>query len=85
MAAHRQVYDSSHLLVNCQEPNQLRNPMLSIRVWATFTFLKVVHGTEIIDMNYFLFWGVVVQYIDEESSKSAEGRKNVNMLNKNAF
>ena len=37
MAASRCVYDSRHLQANCQEPDQLRNPMLGNRVWATFT------------------------------------------------
>jgi len=44
MAAYRQVYDSCHLQANCQEPknrDQLRNPTLGSRVWATFTFLPL--------------------------------------------
>ena len=35
MAAYRLVYDSHHL----QARDQLRNPTLGNRVWATFTFL----------------------------------------------
>jgi len=36
MAAYRRVYDSRHLQADCQD--QLPNPMLGKRVWATFTF-----------------------------------------------
>ena len=36
MAAYRQVYDSRHLQADCQEWDQLRNPTLGNRVWATF-------------------------------------------------
>jgi len=36
MAAYRRVYDSRHLQADCQEHwNQLRNPTLGSRVWAT--------------------------------------------------
>ena len=35
MAAYRRVYDSRHL-----QADQLRNPTLGSRVWATFTFLQ---------------------------------------------
>ena len=38
MAAYRRVYDSCHLRAECQERDQLRNPMLGNRVWASFTF-----------------------------------------------
>ena len=38
MAAFRQVYDSGHLQADCQERDQLRDPTLGNRVWATFTF-----------------------------------------------
>ena len=38
MAAYRRVYDSRHLQADCKNRHQLRNPTLSIRVWATFTF-----------------------------------------------
>ena len=36
MAAYRRVYDSRHLQADCQERDQLRNPTLGNRVWATF-------------------------------------------------
>jgi len=40
MAAYRRVYDSRHLQADCEEPrDQLRNPTLGNRVWATFAFL----------------------------------------------
>jgi len=42
MAAYRWVYDSRHLQADCQEPDQLRNPTLGNRVWATFTFFAPV-------------------------------------------
>jgi len=32
------VYDSRHPQADCQNRDQLRNPMLSNRVWATFAF-----------------------------------------------
>ena len=38
MAAYRRVCDSRHLQADCQEPDQLQNPTLGNRVWATFTF-----------------------------------------------
>ena len=37
MAAYRRVYDSRHL----QNRDQLRNPTLGNRVWATFTFFTI--------------------------------------------
>jgi len=40
MAAYRQVYDSRHLQVTAKNRDQLRNPTLDNRVWATFTFLS---------------------------------------------
>ena len=46
MAAYRRVYDSRHLQADCQENrDQLRNPTLGNRVWATFTFFRP-HETE---------------------------------------
>ena len=42
MAAYRRVYDSRHLQADCQEPDQLRKPMLCSRVWATVTFLLTI-------------------------------------------
>jgi len=39
MEAYRRVYDLCHLQADWQEPDQLRNPTLGNRVWATFTFL----------------------------------------------
>jgi len=39
LAAYRRVYDSRHLQADCQERDQLGNPTLGNRVWATFTFL----------------------------------------------
>ena len=42
MAAYRQVYDSRHLQADCQNWDQLQNPTLSNRVWATFTFLVYI-------------------------------------------
>jgi len=41
MAAYRRVYDSSHLQSDCQLRDQLRNPTLGHRVWATFTFFTL--------------------------------------------
>jgi len=38
MAAYRRIYDSRHLQADCQNRDQLRNPTLGNRVWATFTF-----------------------------------------------
>ena len=38
MATYRQVCDLRHLQADCQERDQLRNPTLGTRVWATFTF-----------------------------------------------
>ena len=37
MAAYRRVYDSRHLQADCKNRDQLRNPTLGSRVWATFT------------------------------------------------
>jgi len=42
MAAYRRVYDLHHLQADCQNRDQLRNPTLGNRVWATFTFLVQV-------------------------------------------
>ena len=42
MAAYRRVYDSRHLQADCQVPDQLWNPTLGNRVWATFTFYLCV-------------------------------------------
>jgi len=41
MAAYRQVYDSRHVTcrLTAKNQDQLQNPMLSNRVWATFTFV----------------------------------------------
>ena len=39
MAAYRRVFDSRHLQADCKNRDQLRNPTLGNRVWATFTFL----------------------------------------------
>jgi len=41
MAAYRLVYDSHHLRLTAKNRDQLRNPTLGSRVWATFTFLKI--------------------------------------------
>ena len=46
MAAYRLVYDSRHLQADCQGPDQLRNPTLGYRVWATFTFFYLFSYTE---------------------------------------
>jgi len=40
MAAYHWVYDSRHLQADCQNRDQIRNPMLGSRVWATFTFYQ---------------------------------------------
>ena len=37
MAAYRRVYDSRHLQLTAKNRDQLRNPTLGNRVWATFT------------------------------------------------
>ena len=42
MAAYRRVYDSRHLQADCQNQDQLRNPMLGNRVWATFFYTLAV-------------------------------------------
>ena len=42
MAAYRRVYDSRHLQADCRGPDQLRNPTLIDRVWATYTFYDVL-------------------------------------------
>ena len=44
MAAYRRVYDSRHLQADCKNRDQLRNPTLGNRVWATFTFLPTDFG-----------------------------------------
>jgi len=48
MAAYYRVYDSRHLLPRtAKNRDQLRNPTLGNRVWATFTFLVsfyTLHG-----------------------------------------
>ena len=36
MAVYRRVYDSRHLQADCQNRDQLWNPTLGNRVWATF-------------------------------------------------
>ena len=41
MAAYRRVYDSRHLHLTAKNRDQLRNPTLSNRVWATFTFFYI--------------------------------------------
>ena len=38
MAAYRRVYDSLHVQATAKNRDQLRNPLLGNRVWATFTF-----------------------------------------------
>jgi len=43
MAAYRRVYDSCYLQADCQEPDQLLNPTLGYRVWASFTFKDSKH------------------------------------------
>ena len=45
MATCRQVCDSRHLQADCQERDQLRNPTLGTRVWATFTFYSAPPDT----------------------------------------
>jgi len=40
MAAYCRVYDSRHLQADCHRCDQLRNPTLGNRVWATFTFFN---------------------------------------------
>ena len=40
MAAYRRVYDSHHLQLTAKNRDQLRNPPLGNRVWATFTFFS---------------------------------------------
>ena len=37
MAAYRRVYDSRHLRADCQNRDQLWNPTLGNRGWASFT------------------------------------------------
>ena len=38
----RQVYDSRYLQADCQNRDQLRNPMLGNRVWATITLFRAI-------------------------------------------
>ena len=38
MEAYRRVYDSRHLQADAKNRDQLRNPTLGNRVWATFAF-----------------------------------------------
>ena len=40
MAAYRQVYDSRHLQAESKNRDQLQNPTLCNRLWATFTFFS---------------------------------------------
>ena len=42
------AYDSRHLQADSKNENQLRNPTLSNRVWATFTFFNVRHVFDIL-------------------------------------
>ena len=42
MTAYRRVYDSRHLQLTAQNGDQLRNPTLGNRAWATFTFFTHV-------------------------------------------
>jgi len=49
MAAYRRVYDSCHLQATAKNWDQLRNPTLGNRVWATFTvFFTVIYSVQYI-------------------------------------
>ena len=45
MAAYCRVYDSRHLQATAKNRDQLRNPTLGNRVWATFTFLMTLNNS----------------------------------------
>ena len=45
MAAYRRVYDSHHLQLTAKNRDQLRNPALGNRVWATFFYPLVTNCT----------------------------------------
>jgi len=47
MAAYRRVYDSRHLIcrLTAKIRDQLRNPTLGKRVWATYTYLARIQLT----------------------------------------
>jgi len=53
MATYRRVYDSRHLQADCQEPganlDQLRNPTLGNRVWATFFISETTSGRDVVE------------------------------------
>ena len=44
MAAYRRVYELHHLQADCQEPDQLQNPTLGKKVWATFLPMQTLPG-----------------------------------------
>ena len=50
MAAYRRVYYSHHLRLTTKNRDQLRNPTLGNREWATFTFLPTDFGVRYADV-----------------------------------
>jgi len=79
MAASSLVYDSRHLQVDCQNRDQLWNPMLGNRVWATFTVFYIARNiimiprrtatTETSKKRRLVINHVTSQAIDAESEK----------------
>jgi len=55
MAAYRRVYDSRRLQSDCKNRDQLRNPTLGNRVWATFTFFHITGYPLLSHCKYTLF------------------------------
>ena len=55
MAAYRRVYDSRRLQADCKNRDQLRNPTLGNRVWATFTFFYTTGYPLLSHCKYTLF------------------------------
>ena len=51
MAAYCRVYDSRHLQADCKNRDQLRNPTLGNRVWATFLYLMLSGVDRRVDIN----------------------------------
>jgi len=53
MAAYRRVYDSCHLHADVKNRDQLRNPTLGIRAWATFLW----GDSDVISFYIYASWG----------------------------
>jgi len=48
MAAYHRVYDSRHLRLTAKNRDQLRNPTLGNRVWATFLCLAIMDKHDVV-------------------------------------